>query len=195
MNERLANADAAKLKAGIAHLRDICGSDDPELLGDMIEGETSVDVFVGKMIELIQLDETDVKALGGYAKQIGDRKKRIDTRAKRLRTLLASVVYELPERRFRHPLALVTASDVDPKPIIEDESLIPSQWWKPQDPKLDESGIRAHLLERQKLLDGLKECRTDEERDVRRAEIDAEFPDIPGASLDNGDITISIRSA
>lgn len=195
MNERVAQIAAEELKANIAHLRDICGDDDNELLGDMIEGETSVENFVGKLIEMIDDDETDSDALKASIRKKQDRKKRIDNRASRLRTLLASVVYALPEKKFRHHLAVVSAFDVDPKPIIQDEASIPSKWWKQADPVVDESAIRKHLLARFKALDALKECRTDEEKAARRAEIDAEFPDIPGATLGNGDISVSIRAS
>jgi hypothetical protein len=187
--------DATGMLAQISHLREICGGDDEELLADMIEGESDLDRFIGKMIEIIQIDQAAGEALKGYQKKLADRKKRLEDRAARLRTLLASVITELPGRAYRHPLAHVRAFDVDPRVIVTDESVIPSTYWVPQDPKLNEPAIRKHLLERQTLIDMLRECRSPEERLERRAQIDRDYPDISGASLGNGEISVRIRGA
>jgi len=192
MNEQLATKVSADLTADLAHLRSICGEDDAELLCDMIEAETSLDGFIGKMIELIGADEADSEGIKAYQQKLAARKKRLDQRASRLRVLLASVVTQLPGRKFRHALASVSAFDVDPKVILTDESQIPTKWWKRPDPVVDQSALRKHLLERLRLLQSLKEGATDEERQARRAEIDLVFPDVPGVTLGNGDISVRI---
>ena len=195
MNERAAIRDAGNLQADLAHLRSICGDDDAELLGDMIEAETSVEAFIGKMIELIGADEADSEGIKAYQQKLAGRKKRLEQRVTRLRVLLASVVTQLPGRRFRHALASVSAFDIDPKVILTDESQIPTKWWKRPDPVIDQSALRRYLLERDRLLESLKECRTEEDKQARRAEIDLVFPDIPGATLGNGDISVRITGA
>jgi hypothetical protein len=193
--EREVDFVASRLLSQISRLKEICGDDDEELLADMIEGESDVDRFIGKMIEIIQADQADCEGLKNYQRKLADRKKRLEDRTARLRTLLASVITELPGRVYRHPLAHVRAFDVDPRVIVTDESVIPSTFWVPQDPKLNEPAIRKHLLERQTRLDLLKDCRTLEEKRQRRAEIDREFPDIAGTSLGNGEISVRIRGA
>jgi len=195
VNIHLRNAASSYIQAQIANLRSICGDDDIELLNDMIEGTTQLDQFVGKVLEIIQTDESFSDGLKAYQKTIVDRRRRLEERAKRLRVLLASVVTELPGRSYQHPLAHLRAFDVDPKVIVTEESAIPSAFWIEQDPKLNESAIRKHLIERQRLIDKLGDCRTDEERSVRREEIDWQYPDISGACLGNGEVSIRIRSA
>ncbi|PWJ92724.1 viral Gp157 protein [Mesorhizobium loti] len=194
MNE-LHRLDANQIRSQISYLREICGDDDEDLLTDMIDAESNVDRFIGKMIEIIQTDQADCEGLKNYLRKLGDRKKRLEDRTTRLRTLLASVITELPGRVYRHPLAHVRAFDVDPRVIVTDESVIPSSFWVAQDPKLNETAIRKHLLERQALIDLLKECHTSGARRARLAQIDREFPDIAGASLGNGEISIRIRGA
>lgn len=192
LNEQGLSCDSRGLEAELAHLRTICGEDDLDLFNDMIEGETSLPAFVGKMIGLIGADESDSEGIKAYLQKLAARKKRLDQRAARLRVLLASVVTQLPGRKFRHALASVSAFDVDPKVIVIDESKIPTKWWKRPDPVVDQSALRKHLLERQRLLQSLHKDASDEERQARRAEIDQLFPDIPGVTLGNGDISVRI---
>ncbi|TPK07390.1 siphovirus Gp157 family protein [Mesorhizobium sp. B2-5-7] len=195
MKERTSVVMASEFRAQISHLKEICGEDDSDLLEGMIEGETDVDRFIGKMVEIIQIDQADCEGLKSYQRKLADRRKRLEDRVSRLRMLLASVVTELPGRVYRHPLAHVRAFDVDPRVIVTDESAIPSAYWVPQDPKLNEAAMRKHLLERQTLIDLLKECRSEDERRAQRKAIDREFPDIAGASLGNGEVSVRIRGA
>lgn len=181
----------AKLLSEIQHLKQICG-DDPELVADMVEGETDVDYFVGRVVQMIGEDEMMIAGIGEYQKTIAERKKRLQNRAGRLRTLLAAVVTELPDRKFTHPVATVSVSDIDPKPIIDDESLIPTQFWKQADPKLDTTAIRKQLLARRDAMSKLAVATSDDERKVLTDIIDRETPAIPGASLDNGDFSVTI---
>ena len=87
------------------------------------------------------------------------------------------------------------AFDVEPKVIITDESAIPSAFWIPQDPKLDESRIRRQLIERKKLSAEIGSDLSSEERRRRQKEIDADLPDVPGACLGNGDVSVRIRAS
>lgn len=195
MLERNLNSEVSHFLPALANLKMICGDDDQELIGDMIEGELDVHRIVGRLLELILADEADIEGLKFYLKRVADRRRRLEDRVGRLRTLLASVVTALPQRKYRHPLALVSAFDVDARIIIQDESAIPSDFWIPQDPKLHESGLRRHLLERQRRLDELALCRTDEERNAQRQEIDNLLPIVPGVALGNGEVSVRIRVA
>lgn len=194
MRVSFCDADATYIQAYISNLRSICGEDDADLLNDMIEGSTHLDQFVGKVVQIIQTDEAFADGLKAYQRAIGDRRKRLEERAKRLRVLLASVVNELPGRSYQHALAHLRAFDVDPKVIVTDESAIPSAFWIEQDPKLNESMVRKHLLERHRQIDDLAKCRSDNERSIRLEAIDWQYPDIAGACLGNGEVSIRIRS-
>lgn len=192
--ERIAQADALQLQANLAHLKSICG-DDPDLLADMIEGELDIDRFVSKLVTLIAEGEADVDGLKLYSRKVADRKKRLEARNYRLRVLLASVVINLPDRKFKNPLAAVRAFSIEPQIVIDEEADIPTQWWKTADPVIDAPALRKHLNARRKALEELADCRSSEERDARLAEINRELPDVPGVHLDNGDISVSITVA
>src|SRR6476620_4689255 len=69
-HEREVARDSSNLAAELAHLKTICGDDDAELLTDMIEGETTVEAFVGKMIELIGADEADIDGIKAYQQKL-----------------------------------------------------------------------------------------------------------------------------
>lgn len=195
MKEKIAINRAANIQAEISHLRAICGEEDDDLLADMIEGDTDIDSFIGKMVEIIQIDEAYCEGLKIYQQKLAGRKKRLEERSKRLRTLLASVITELPGRNYRHALAHVRAFDVDPRIIVTDESAIPSIYWVPQDPKLNEPELRRHLLQRQTLMKLLADCRTEDEKQARRQEVDRDIPDIAGVSLGNGEVSVRIRGS
>lgn len=182
-------------RAHISHLRMICGDDDPDLRRNVIEGETGLDALIEQALKIVLEDEAAIQGIRDYQKRVTERRRRLETRAAKLRTLLATVVTELPERKYRHPLALISAFDVDPHVIIQDESAIPTDFWIPQDPKLDESGLRKHLLERQRRLDDIAKCRTEAERRALRDEIDAELAPVSGVTLGNGEISVRIRVA
>ena len=177
--ERSAYVHALELRAGLAHLKSICGDDNQDLLSDMIEGELSVDRFISKVVALIAEDEANCLGIKAYAKKIVDRKKRLEHRAGRLRVLLASIVTNLPSRRYRNELASVRAFDIEPSVVIDVEADIPPQFWKQAEPSVDVSAIRKQLNQRRKLLKQLDDCLTKEERLQRRAAIDETTPTYP----------------
>ena len=195
MKEKIAIVESKKYKEEIGLLKLICGEEDWDLLVDMIDGETDVDKFVGKMIEIIQYDESNVEGLKIYQRKLADRRKRIEERVKRIRTLLASVVTEMPGRVYRHSLAHVGVFDVDPKIIITDESSIPVAYWIPQDPKLNETALRKYLLERQRQMELATKSNDKNEISARLREINRDFPFIEGVTLGNGEISVRIRGA
>lgn len=194
-SERYITNDRAVIVSSIEHLRMICSDEDNDLLADMIEGELDVEGFVGKTLEFILADEAAVEGIKAHAKRITERRRRLESRIERLRTLLASVVTALPGRKFRHPLASISAFDVDPRVIVQDESAIPSAFWVPQDPKLNESMLRRHLLERRRLLEESARLVSENQRRAACKMIDLDHPDVPGATLGNGEISVRIRVA
>lgn len=194
-SERYITNDLSAIVSSIEHLRMICSDEDNDLLADMIEGELDVEGFVGKTLEFILADEAAVEGIKAHAKRITERRRRLESRIERLRTLLASVVTALPGRKFRHPLASVSAFDVDPRVIVQDESAIPSAFWVPQDPKLNESMLRRHLLERRRLIEESARLVSENQRQAACKMIDLDHPDVPGATLGNGEISVRIRVA
>lgn len=188
--ERAAFRSARDIEAAVEHLKDICG-DDEQLLADMIEGEIALEDYVDAVSRLIAEDETTCAALAERSDQITTRKTRLNNRAKRLRTLLATVLDNAGSKTVTTPEATVTVTRLKPNIIIDEEADIPPQWWKRKDPVLDKSGLRKHLNERREAFENIAPEATD--REAIHAEINEQFPEVPGVSLDNGDLSLKIR--
>ena len=141
-------------------------SDDDELTHDMVEGET--DLFEAIEAALDEMDACDITATGCKAKEveIANRRKRVEARQEKLRGLIeqALLVADIPQVKL--PTATISVARVPPKPLIDDESAIPSEFWVPQAPKLDKNAVNTAV------------------RDGRI---------VPGVTMTNGGTTLKIR--
>ena len=147
-------------------LRDIAG-DDVDAIRDTIEGETNLHDLIAKTCENIVIDGGMVTGLGDVMKSLADRKDRIEKRiaSMRIACLKAMEIAELSS--LETLTGTLTRKTLPPSVIISDEAVIPSQFWKPSDPRLDKKAILAAL-------------KTGEA--------------IPGCELSNGGETLQIRS-
>lgn len=141
---------------------------DAELAHDMVEGETGLMEAIDAAIS--EIDACDVIAAGCAAKiaDLDARAKNAKARADRVRAMIEQAMALADLDTARRPCATVTLRKVPPKPIIEPdrESEIPSQFWKPQPPKLDRAAITA----------AAKAGET-----------------IPGVTMSNGGLSLTIR--
>jgi hypothetical protein len=153
-------ADAAK--GLIASLHD----DDPDLVHDMAEGSTGIMEAIDAA--LAEMDECEAIIAGCKAQcEVYEaRAGKFSARKAKIRSLIeqAMVVAELPTAK--RPTATVTVKRTPPKPIISDESLVPSRFYKSPPPVLDKAAINAAIA---------------------AGEI------IPGVTKDNGGISLQIR--
>lgn len=142
-------------------------TDDAELAHDMIEGETGLLEAIAAAID--EIDQCEIIAAGCKTKadEITRRRHRAEARAERVRALIEQSMSVAGLSQAKLPLATITLKSLPPKPVITDESLIPSEFWEPQPPKLD-----------------------------RRALTDAaKHQTIPGVEMTNGSISLQIRRA
>lgn len=165
MSDPVANKLRREADAARGLMQEIAGHDD-ETKHDMAEGETSLFEAIGAALS--EMDECTA-IVAGCAAQIdiyAERKAKFQARADRLRGLVeqAMVIADLPS--IRHPLATLTVKETKTAPMVEDEALIPSRFWKPQPPKLDKTAIN------QAVKDG---------------------ETIPGVSMTNGGTSLQIR--
>jgi hypothetical protein len=159
---------AAALQVAIASLKELCG-DDEDLLRDTVEGETDLDGFASHCVDQILADEAFAEAVGKMIADLQARKKRFENRQERIRTLLAMTLDAAGTKKIQLPQATISMSSRAPSLVINDEAEIPAQWWVRGDPKLDKRGLAAFL----------------KANDTNK---------VPGATLDNGSITVTIRS-
>ena len=119
-----------------------------------------------------------------------------------MRTMLASALEIVEEKRFERPLATITLKPTARKVLITDEAAIPAQFWKTPDPTLSKKDLADALKDYEETLQGkLDEIKAAVEAGVISAEqakehaerVRAAFPTIPGAELDGGGTTVQIK--
>lgn len=155
-------ADAAKALLSAIRQSD----DDPDLAHDMVEGETSL--MEALDAALFEIDDCEAIVAGCKAQSevLLSRASKFTARKDRVRSLIeqAMLICDLPTAK--RPTATLSVKRTPPKPLIADESLIPSRFFKTPAPVLDKTAINA----------AVKEGET-----------------IPGVSMDNGGISLQVR--
>jgi hypothetical protein len=199
LEKELAAAEALKFQ-----LTSIYGEGEPDtiLLKDMVEGETNLFETVDRIILQIALDEANLVGIDKSKSTIEVRKKRIGGRVDTMRTMLASALEILEQKRFERPLATITLKPTPRKVLITDEPAIPAQFWKTPDPTLSKKDLADALKAHEETLQGkLDEIKAAVEAGVISADqakehterVRAAFPPIPGAELDSGGSTVQIK--
>jgi hypothetical protein len=151
----------------LAACRDIIGEDD-EFAADVIEGQTDFVEIVNTLVGQDSLDKTLIEGIGAHIKDMTARKARLATRRERRREALTKAFQTAGVKgALRCPLGTVGLNATPAKVIPTDEKLIPAEFWTQPAPELDKKALAA----------ALKSGR-----------------DIPGATLSNGGVTISIRT-
>lgn len=140
---------------------------DEETLHDTVEGMTDLAEMLAAVVRS-QLDDLAlVSALRVRAADMQQRLLRIEQRTSKKKELLTSVMERAGLKRLTEPDFTVSLRQTQPPLVLVDENEIPSEFWKPQPPKLDRQG----------LISALRLGR-----------------DISGATLGNGGLTISVRT-
>lgn len=151
----------------LAQYADILG-DDATAKADAVEGETDLnETLTRALARIAEIDGLET----GIAAILENAKKRLDRLQKQrdlLRTAIATALEISGRDKLETPVATVALKRVPPKVEIVDEALIPSAYWKRQDPKLDRQAIAKALKD----------------------EIE-----VPGALLGNGGLTIQVTKS
>lgn len=159
-------AEAAKRL--MSNLRSQGVDDDQELVSDTIEGETSLIEAIEAAVA--EIDECDVHIVGLKAKEteFAERRRRVEERADRIKATIEQAMIATEQESLRLPTATLTLTKRAPGLIVINEADIPTTFWIEQErpaPKLDKKALRAALDEGA----------------------------IPGATLDNGSRSLSVR--
>ena len=152
----------------LAVMRDQGADDDAELVADAIEGET--DLIEAIAAALAEIDEAEVLILGGKEK-VDQFQRRIDAekaRVERLRAAIERAMVATDQPSIRLATATLSTSKRKPQPVIDNEADIPARFFvqpPPPPPKLDKKALAEALATEA----------------------------VPGAHLDNGSISLTIR--
>jgi hypothetical protein len=175
---------------------------DLDLLRDMVEGETSLDAAIDKVLEQMAIDVANVQGLEKFESTMAARRKRIGDRVDVMRTMLMNALDILEERSIERPIARITLKSLAPKLLIVDESEIPTSFFDQPAPVLSKKTLTDALKDRRDTLasklaeiDAAIESGviTLEQAAEQRERIQAAFPPIPGAELDGGGSTIQVK--
>ncbi|MGH0280785.1 siphovirus Gp157 family protein [Sinorhizobium meliloti] len=157
-------------KSLLCSLRDQGVDDDAELVADAIEGETNLTEAIEAAVA--EIDECDVLVTGLKAKEaeFEARRKAIEKRAERIRALIEQAMLATDQLSMKLPTATLSLTKRAAALIVTDEADIPAKYWVEQPrpaPKLDKKALTADL------------------REAKAA--------IPGATLDNGSFSLTVR--
>lgn len=153
--------NAQKIKAVIGD-----EANDPQLLLDMVEGETSLLECLTVLVEEIQEDEILLAGITEIATSLQVRKGRVEKTIETKRNIALMAMEKVGLPSVRLAAATLTVSPTPAKAVITDESLIPSKFWEAQDPKLNKTDLSSALRAGER---------------------------IPGAELGNGGIKLTVR--
>lgn len=153
----------------LAHLRASGDDGDVELVADTIEGETGLHEAIEAA--LAEIDECDVIVAGLKAKEaeFATRRAAAEKRIERIRAMIEQAMLATEQTSFRLTTGTVTLTKRAAGLIITNEADIPGEFWVEQErpaPKLDKKA----------LLRALNDKRS-----------------VPGAGLDNGSFSLSVR--
>jgi hypothetical protein len=199
LEKELAAAEALKFQLTSVYGE---GESDTVLLKDMIEGETNLLETIDGILRQIAFDEANLVGLDKAKSTMEIRKKRLEGRVDTMRTMLASALEILEEKRFERPLATITLKPTPRKVLVTDEPAIPAQFWKTPDPTLSKKDLADALKAHEETLQGkLDEIKAAAEAGVISADqakehterVRAAFSPIPGAELDEGGTTVQIK--
>lgn len=143
-------------------------ADDEQLVTDSIEGETGLLEAIDAA--LAEIDECEILIVGidEKLKVLEARKKQQKDRADRIRALIERAMLETEQLSLRLPTGTITLRKSGPSLVITNEADIPASFWVEQErpaPKLDKKALAEAVKSKP----------------------------IPGASLDNGTFSLSIR--
>jgi len=159
----------------------------PDLVLDLAESETNALEVIDA---LIIADGFDAELVAGAEKAkdvIDSRIQRFKARSERRRAVLERFMLIMDQKKLERPGATISLAERKPKVEIEDESAIPSQFYRTPDPVIDKKALNEHVA-------GLLQKQASEfaaaKAEGREPEL---FPLVEGVRLTNGSVSLTIR--
>lgn len=143
--------DPIKEAKAVTALRESLGAllseDDPALLIDTIEGETSLLEAIDRLLLTIAESEGLAKGADAAAEEIHRRSERFIKRAESARAMIEQALMIAEIDKLERPGATLSLVRRAAKVELTEESEIPSEFWKVGDPTLDKKALAAALKE------------------------------------------------
>ena len=173
----------------------LLNGEDEQALQDTFDGETTLDAEIRSAVLSIEEDEIFVTGIKKREEELKARRLRLEKRIEATRGLIEQAMTVAGWPSLEMDIGTVSVGKAAPRIEIENESEIPTQFWKRNDPSLDRAGLGKVLRERQKALDAIGKLKTLEERAAAFKKLDEEMPAIPGCRLETGGVALTIRRA
>lgn len=138
--------EAAKILR--AQFSDLIG-DDEEFAADLVEGETTLYEEITRAVETIALATAAVDGTSEFIKRLEARRDKRKQLIEDLKIALHEALKYAGVESFPHDLATLSLRAVPPSVQIDDESVIPSEFWITGEPKLDKKALLAALKDNQ----------------------------------------------
>ncbi len=167
--------------------------DDLQTLQDSFDGETTLDVEIRNAVLAIEEDEIFVRGIKAREVELKDRRGRLEKRIEATRGLIEQAMTIAQWPKHEMDIGTVSLGKAAPRVEIDQESEIPSLFWKRSDPTLDRAGLAKVLKERQKAIDAASKIKDADERAAAMLRVNMEFPSVPGCHLDTAGHTLQIR--
>lgn len=152
----------------LAMLRERDLDDDAELVTDTLEGGSSFLEVLDEALAEIDACAVIVDGCREAEGRLAKRRARAAARMEKVRSAIEQAMYRAGLKSETRPTGTLTLRETPPAPVIEDEALIPAEFWVPQDPKLDKKALNAAAKS---------------------------GADIPGVRMSNGGVSLTIRRA
>ncbi len=144
MQENYIDAEISRIGSKIQQIRMMLSNDDATAnIIEALEGEGEAALDV--LWQEIQENEMLLIGLGEHIKNAQDRKSRIEGRVETLRTVMTYYLKRTNKDKVVRPCYTASLRDTPPKMIIEDESKIPSEFFKAQEPVLNKKELKECL--------------------------------------------------
>lgn len=180
--------ELARVLTGAAEM----SADDLHALQDTFDGETTLDKEIRSAVLQIEDDGIFVAGCKAREAELNDRRSRFEKRIKATRGLIEQAMTIAEWSKYEMDIGTVTLAKKAPTVEVDDETQIPTQFWKRADPTLDKAGLGKLLKERQKKLDAIANIKSLDDRKAAIDRLEVEFPSIPGAHLETEGKTLTI---
>jgi hypothetical protein len=167
--------------------------EDEQALNDTFEGETTLDKEIRQAVLSIEEDEIFITGCKARETELKARRFRLEKRIEATRGLIEQAMTVANWPTLELDIGTVSLGKAAPRIEIDEESSIPTQFWKRQDPVLDRAGLGKVLRERQKAIDAIAKLKTVEERAAATKKLEEEMPSIPGCHLETAGVSLTIR--
>lgn len=153
-------------KSLLASLAGLIG-DDAEVRETAVEGETQlIEVLQSAVARDLELDSM-IDAAKATAKRLSERISRFEKQRETLRAAMVLALETTGKKRLETPIGTLALMATQAALVVTEEADIPSEYWKPQPPKLDKAALKKALKDKR---------------------------EVAGARLSNGGMTVQITT-